>query len=328
MINKIYNSFRPESAKSSLVSKKKRVFKFFLKLAVSAGLVVWIIFKVNWSEVLIYVKELMVWQILLYASIFIIGVVISSYKWKLLAETKDIRLPLWSYFKFYLTGAFINNFMPSFIGGDTYRSYQTGKASNDRYIEAASTVLADRITGFIGAVILAVGFSIINAKTVLNNPLLIIINVLLVASFATDIIILGIRKLPVWPTIKKYIPGIILRVAREIKSFDRHSSVLKKAIFWGVIFNVVGVGIENYILFYALGIKIGLINYCTVIFLISIVSALPISINNIGIKEWAYITFFGIFGIGASAVVTVAIISRFLQMIITFAALPIYLRNK
>ncbi len=77
-----------------------------------------------------------------------------------------------------------------------------------------------------------------------------------------------------------------------------------------------------------MGIQIGIIDYLSVIFLISIVSSVPITINNIGIKEWAYITFFGFFGAPAAAVISVAIISRTIQMLLSFFALPIYLSEK
>jgi predicted SPOUT superfamily RNA methylase MTH1 len=46
------------------------------------------------------------------------------------------------------------------------------------------------------------------------------------------------------------------------------------------------------------------------------------------VKEWAYVTFFGFFGVSAAVVITVAILSRFLQMLLSFFALPVYLRNK
>ena len=77
-----------------------------------------------------------------------------------------------------------------------------------------------------------------------------------------------------------------------------------------------------------LSVGMNFLDYLSVIFLISIVASVPVSINNIGIKEWAYITFFAVFGIEASQVVSVAIISRFIQMLISFFALPIYLRRK
>jgi hypothetical protein len=71
-----------------------------------------------------------------------------------------------------------------------------------------------------------------------------------------------------------------------------------------------------------------MLDYLSIVFLISIVSAIPVSINNIGIKEWAYITFFGFFGIASSGALVAALLSRIVQMLISFAALPYYLKNK
>jgi len=101
-----------------------------------------------------------------------------------------------------------------------------------------------------------------------------------------------------------------------------------QSILLGIIFSFIGVAMLNYVLFQALGIEIGMLNYLSVIFLIAIISSIPVSVNNIGIKEWAYVTFFGLFGLNASAVLTVAIISRTIQMVVSFAALPMYLRRK
>jgi uncharacterized membrane protein YbhN (UPF0104 family) len=95
-----------------------------------------------------------------------------------------------------------------------------------------------------------------------------------------------------------------------------------------MVFALLGVAAANYVLFWSLGVKISLLDYLSVIFLISIVSAIPVSINNIGIKEWAYVTFFGFFGVNSAVVIAIAIISRFLQMLFSFFALPIYIKNK
>lgn len=306
---------------------KKKTIKFLLKLAVSAVFLFYIIFKVKWVEVLFYASEIKLWQIILYMSVYLLGILISSYKWKVLCDYKNIKHKLFDYFRFYLGGAFINNFMPSFIGGDTFRAYQIGK-QNEKYIEAGSTVLMDRITGFVGAAVLSIIFGILNFKNVIHSKMLIIINVLIIFSLFSDLLIIRFARSSYFQKIKKYIPEKILELAKEVRNYNNDTKILYKAVFWSAIFNFVGVAMANYVLFLSLGIKVGLLNYLSAVFLISIISALPISINNIGIKEWAYITFFGAFGVSSSAVVTVAILSRFLQMVISFAALPVYLKSK
>lgn len=304
----------------------KKNIKFIIKFSISAILLTWIIIQTNWEEVFIALSEAKAWKIVIYILALLLGMAISAYKWKILVNFKNIRRPFRDFFRFYLAGTLVNSFMPSFIGGDTFRAYQIGK-EDKKYVEAASTVMIDRITGFIGFTILVIVFGLLNIKTVLANKVLIIADVLVLLSFSFDILLAKIKKLSSWKRIYKYLPEKILALIEEIDHYNS-SQIVSKAISFSMLFALVGVALSNYILFWALGIHIGLLNYLSVIFLISIISSLPISINNIGIKEWAYITFFGLFGVNTSLVIAAALLSRLIQMLISLLALPTYLRSK
>lgn len=302
----------------------KKYAKIFLKIIVSALFLFWVIFKVDWNAVVADVLNLNGYYLVAYVGVVLLGIIISSYKWKVLANYKGINLSLFEFFKFYLTGTFINNFMPSFIGGDTYKAYETGKPQG-RYIEAASSVFMDRITGLFGATILALIFSILNFEKVISNKTLIIVNAVVLLSFLTDIVIAKVRNFSFWSRFKKYFPEKISAFIIDLGTYNNNSKILRKVILLVFLFDFVGVALANYILFLAFGMHIGIVDYFSVIFLISIISSVPISINNIGIKEWAYITFFGIFGLPSSGIIAVAITSRIIQMLISFFALPIYI---
>ncbi len=306
----------------------KKSAKFFLKFLVSVGFAAWVIHNVNWNDVVFHLTEIKWWQIAIYITIVVFGMLVSAYKWKFLAEEKGLRFPFFDFFKLYFTGSFINNFMPSFIGGDTYRAYETGKPEK-KYTEAASAVMMDRITGFIGGSILAFIFALFNIGGILESRILIIFYALLLLSFVFDIFLAQLRHSEyLRQRLGKFIPEKIKSFLKELGSYNNDSGILSRATLWGAIFAFVGVAIPNYILFLSLGIKIGIMDYLSTIFIISIISAIPISINNIGLKEWAYVTFFGIHGISAAPVISVAILSRFLQMLLSFFALPMYIRNK
>lgn len=307
--------------------KLNKTLKFLIKIAVSLGFLAWIIFRVNWSEVWFYLNEIKPWHILVYVFFVIGGMIISAHKWKMLSDYKGIELPFSDFFKFYLTGTFINNFMPSFIGGDTFRAYQVGK-KEQKYLEAASTVMIDRITGFAGATILVLAFSLLNLKTILQNNLLVIIDLLILLSLLVDVFLATARHFSFWEKMHTLLPKKISDLVRELDHYNHNSKILFRSIGWSMLFALVGVAAANYVLFLSLGVKIGILDYLSVIFLISIISAVPISINNIGIKEWAYVTFFGFFGVSASIVIAIAIISRFLQMLMSFLALPVYLQSR
>jgi len=94
---------------------------------------------------------------------------------------------------------------------------------------------------------------------------------------------------------------------------------------YSFLFNLIGVGLANLILFWSLGININLWDYFSVIFLISIVASIP---AGVGLKEWAYIAYFAPLGISIPGAVMVAILNRFLHGLVNLVALPIYLRSK
>jgi glycosyltransferase 2 family protein len=307
---------------------KIKILKIILKILVSLAFVAWLVFKIKWLEVWKYIEKINWIYIILYLAITLIAIAISARKWQHLVKAKKINLDYVDSFKLYFTGTFINNFMPSIVGSDAFRTYQIGKREG-KYTEAASTVVMDRVTGLVAAMLMSIAFALINIKSTLAFPLLYTANILIILSFGTDLFIYQFRRFKRGKElVKKILPVKVLYFFEQISHYQREKRVLKKAILLGIAFDLVGIAFSNYILFYSLGIHIGIINYFTVIFLISIVSSLPISINNIGLKEWSYVAFFGLFGLNASAVTTVAILSRFLQMILSFAALPLYFKLK
>lgn len=305
----------------------KKHLKRILKILVSLAFLFWVIFKVDWFGVLKDLETIKWEYLFLYVAAILGGMLICSYKWKVLANYKKIDLTLGDFFKYYLTGTFINNFMPSFIGGDTFKAYETGKGQG-RYIEAASAVVMDRIVGVFSATILALLFTLINISSVLHDRTLVIVNIIVLISFMIDITIMVARHWKFWGRFKKYLPEKLSAFMIDMGTYSADKNLFKKVILLAFAFYFVGIAIANYILFAALGIRINIVDYLSVIFLISIISSVPVSINNIGIKEWAYITFFGAFGVSAGAAVTVAIISRLVQMLLSFFALPVYLQSR
>lgn len=306
-----------------------KIVKLTMKLLISSGFVLWLVFKVNWNEVLFYIKKLSFFSVLIYVLILLSGMFISAAKWKMLAQHKGIREPLFSYFKYYLSGTFVNNFMPSFIGGDAFRAYQAGSRSG-KMKEAVSSVVVDRITGLLGALILTAVFFAVNYQHIKENNLLLMLELCVLAALVCFFVLMYLRGLKVWQFLGGHMPQKIKQLFTEISSYADHGGLIAKSVMWSLAFGMVGLAAANYALFKSLGIEIKLADYLSVIFLISVVSSIPISINNIGIKEWSYLTFFGFFGVPSASVVAVAIISRFLQMLVSFLALPFYFngRNK
>ncbi len=307
----------------------KKIFLTAGKMAVSLLFLYWLIIKINWRDVFFYAQKISFWQILIYFLLFFLSTSISAYKWSILARAKNFSISFKESLNLYLAGSFINNFMPSFIGGDTYKAYILGKLDGEkRYAQAASTVILDRLTGLLGTMFLVLFFGILNWKVVAAHYFFLV----LLAGIAGGILFLFIleksTKYIFWEKLSQKLPKKILEFVKILHQYYLDKKLFLRAILLAVLFAFVGLALLNFVMFWALGIKISILNYLSVIFLISIVSSIPLSINNIGVQEWAYITFFGIFGIDPAAVITVSIIIRILQMLASFTALPFYLKNK
>lgn len=303
---------------------KKNLLKF-AKIFVSASLVFWLIFSINWQEVLEIISGVKIGFLFLFLLFYLAGIFISAYKWRKLAEFRGFSFPFSFFIKTYLFGALLNNFFPSIIGGDTFRSYELGK-KNKNYVESSSTVVADRITGFLGLIFLAVLFGLGNIfiQKQFDSYFYLVLSTLLVLFFALLFIYSFHTKSLQY--FLNFLPHIIKEYSAKLISF-RKPSVALPASVWSILFAFVGLALANYSLFLAVGVSLDWLSYLGVIFFISIASSFPISIGNIGVKEWAYITFFGLFGVTSATAIAVVLLSRAIQLLVNLFVLPFYLKD-
>lgn len=305
----------------------KKTLLLIVKIFISVGLVVWLIERVDWRSVLTQLSSI-TWPLLvLYVVFQLLGNLISAKKWQTIARFKGLSFSLRDAFFAYLTGTFVNNFLPSTIGGDAYRSLWLARHSGAR-AAALSTVIFDRFIGLWTIALLALLFSPVLFPFIKGSPALSLVYVALAVFFVMDLIITYAYCQSWFHTLIARLPFHKLRRFLEEIIFYTKKHIWLKTSLWSALFIFVGLVLSNFTLFHALGSDIGIIPFASVMFLVAIVSSVPLSINNIGIKEWAYITFFTLVGVSAETAVTVAILSRFIQMILSFIALPQYLRKE
>jgi len=303
---------------------QKKILKFILKLLISAFFIGLIIYKVDWSESWQYLRKIEIWQIAIYLAVIFSGLFISAKKWQELCLFKGLRDSFLNFFKLYLTGAFINNFVPSTIGGDIFRAYQIGKKAK-KYSQATAAVVMDRFTGLLALMLMSPIFFLLNFSRVSGVYLLVISNLIIAGSLVAFVIFWKTRKTAWMRKILSFLPDKIINFLEELADFGSDLKIFGRAMIYSFLFNLIGVGLANLILFWSLGINIDLLDYFSVIFLISIVASIP---AGVGLKEWAYIAYFAPLGISILGAVMVAILNCFLQGLVNLAALPIYLKSK
>lgn len=305
----------------------KKALLLALKIIVSIGLILWLIERVDWGSVLVKLTTIS-WPLLfLYVVLQLSGNLISAKKWQVIARFKGLVFSLKEAFFAYLTGTFINNFLPSTIGGDTYRGIWLAKKSGAK-AASFSTVIFDRFIGLWTIALLALLSSPVLFSFIKESPSLAITYSVIIIFFIVDLIITYVYCKQWFHRLVVRLPFFKLRRFLEEIIFYTKKHIWLRTSLWSMLFIFVGLVLSNFTLFHALGSDVSIIPFASVMFLVAIVSSVPLSINNIGIKEWAYITFFSLIGINIETAVTVALLSRFIQMLLSFIALPHYLASR
>ncbi len=298
----------------------KKTIYTISKIVCAVILVGLLISTIHWQDVfatIIHANGLFVG---LFVVLYAVGIAISAHKWHVLGKHMHFTQPYFFYLKTYLLGTFLNNFFPSFVGGDAYRTLALGKRAG-RTAESMATVVVDRITGLVVIVCLALLCGGVHYQRFVSGDEMAFMIGGVSVCFAVCVYLtsIGMRTKKMPACVQKY---------RDIFAAFRTGHILSVACGYATIFSFVGIACANYMLFVAFHVDISVIDYMSVIFLTNLIASLPISVGNIGTKEWAYIFLFGLFGMHSSALVAIVLVSRVLQMLVSFCALPLYLRHK
>src|SRR3989338_1632490 len=166
----------------------KKALLFSIKVIVSMGLVLWLIERVDWAVVGARLYDVSIPLLSLYVFFQLSGNLISSRKWQIIAGFKELHFTVKDGFFTYLTGAFINNFLPSTLGGDAYRSLWLAKRSRAR-AAALSTVIFDRFIGLCTMALLALALSPLLFPFIRESIPLALILAALAIFFIVDLVI-------------------------------------------------------------------------------------------------------------------------------------------
>jgi uncharacterized membrane protein YbhN (UPF0104 family) len=217
----------------------------------------------------------------------------------MLGSSVGLQQPLGAYVRFYFIGMFFNLFGPSTLGGDVVRALYLGGGRRPGL--ALNSVLFDRVSGF--AVLMAVGSAGLALSPQFHFPPL-----LTAAVVAGGLgILLGWWTLPVLVCL---LPGhnrLRRQVEDELAPFWRDPSLLSRVALTSAAFHLSQVLLQ-YLLVRAAGAEVPL-SYCLIFHpLLSVMTALPISVSGFGVREGSYLFFLGRVGVSEPVAVAVGLL--------------------
>lgn len=92
-------------------------------------------------------------------------------RWFVILRAFNIKLRFRNVFEIYAIGAFFNTFLPGGTGGDAVRVLYAVRSVTNGKIACGMSVVADRISGLYGMMLVSVVLVLANADTVLGHPI-------------------------------------------------------------------------------------------------------------------------------------------------------------
>ncbi len=279
----------------SFYTKNKNTINIILRVTVSVSLVVYLFMTQfrDLSSIIEILKSSNKTLMALSLSTHIFGTWITAYRWKTLLNTQDVRLSIATLSAIVLIGSFFNNFLPTSIGGDVFRTYDVSKKAEIPLGTSASIILIERFAGVVSAAVFAVialflGFTTIGNQSIVIPIVIFFLICVIIAIIIVNPSIFGINKLFRKFGFLQKMREKLSSVFNTLESFKDYKMVLLKVLIYSFLLQF-AVMLNYYLASLAVGIDLGITAFLFMVPVISIITMIPISIGGIGLRENAIV---------------------------------------
>jgi len=298
-----------------------------IKILVSASLIGYLIYNVDWTSVLAEVGEAEPVALSLALLILFVQVLVSAWKWQISLSIHTLEYDTGKLLRILFIAFFFNNFLPTAVGGDIYRVYRTLPADG-RKSKAVSALLLDRIVGLLSLLFIGgIGAAIIYARdgdsragalfVALMFP--VVLALMLPSLLRSSSFSLLNEKLARLPKLEPLVHNakLILRGGRSLLHLLGASALFQVLAILAII-----------LLFAAVRTTGIIVESAVVGTMYAIASLLPISINGIGVMEGSFALTAEQFGISFDSAVIVALILRLGMVFLSLVGAVLFLLDK
>ncbi|RJP29108.1 MAG: UPF0104 family protein [Candidatus Omnitrophota bacterium] len=306
----------------------KKVFSLFLRIAISAFLLFLLFKQIDTSSLVANIRSTDKYILSIAFLIYFLTYIICLFRWEMLLKAIKINLPLKRVIISFAGGSFFSMFLPSTIGGDLIRSIDLSMHTK-RPREVIATVLLDRLSGYIGLVIVAIVSIIIGWRQMDGQPVIITTMLVIVGMLVLILVVLFNNS--IYSKVNKLLHSkksgglrdMIKNLHNEIYVFRNHKGVIINNIFMSVLLQIT-IPVSYYFIGLSFGIKINMLYYFIFIPIISAIAMLPISLGGLGLRDAATVFFFAKVGLGKDLAFAMSLTSFFIMVVYSIIGGLIY----
>jgi glycosyltransferase 2 family protein len=282
-----------------------------LKVSMSAALVLWILRGTSVTEILGAIRTASLPLVLLAFSLYLVGWAISVTRWRILLAAQHVRAPAGFLLRSYLVAVFFNNLLPSTIGGDTVRAYDSWRLGHSK-ADAVAVIFVDRFMGMLSLFLFALAATL--GMRWLSGPLPLL--PLWMGTGAGGLLLLTWALFMPSPRFSNTFARLpfplpdavrrkLARAAAAMAVFRADRAALGKALGLSLVLQA-NVILHYWLIALALGLEVPMLAFFLVVPLALAVMAIPVSVNAIGVRESAFAFFLGMFGVATVEAVAFA----------------------
>ncbi len=285
-----------------------------LKGAVSGVLILYLISRVDLSSVLDALCRAHPGWIGVAIGLHVVGLGLSAYRWKSLLSIFNQGYGYGYLVRSLLSGLFFNQFLPSTIGGDALRAYQT-PSDKGEHVPAVGVVFVERSVGMLTLLVVGSIAAVSMQNSVADSlriPFMILSSGCILAFLGVSVFGMPER----WEREglgTGRLAGLIGRFIEAIRAYRGQRAILGRAMIATILLQL-NVILCWSVLARALEINVSLEGFFLVIPALALVLLLPVSINGIGLRENGLLALLVPLGVGAPEAVALAWVDYAIQL--------------
>ena len=289
----------------SFYRENKKLILLLVRIIISVSLIVFLV-KTQFKDIrsaLEIIKSVNKPLLILSLSTHIFGIWITAVRWNTLLGTQKVKLGTTTLTLTVLIGFFFNNFLPTSIGGDVFRTYDAAKKANIPIETSASIIIVERFSGIISAstyaiIALFLGFTAIGNQSFIIPVIIFFIICIIIAFFILNPSMLRLNKLIDRIKFLKKVKEKLANIYFTFLSFKKFKWVLVRVLIYSFLLQF-AVILNYFLAAKSLGINLNLTAFIFIVPVVTIIAMVPISIGGIGIRENTLVFIMTAIGVGS-----------------------------
>ena len=275
----------------SFYRKNKKAIFLVIRIAISASLIAYLIKTQikSFSDIVEILKSSDKVLLLLSLSTHALGTYITAVRWKALLKTQKVKLGTATLSVTVLIGSFFNNFLPTSIGGDVFRTYDASKKGKIPLSTSASIILVERFSGVVSAATYAIialflGFTAIGHRSVIIPIVIFFVVSVILAFLIINPSLFGLGKISGRFRFTRKLTEKLFNFYNTLASFKKYKLVLVEVLIFSFLLQFTVI-LNYYLAARALGINLNLTAFIFIVPVVATIAMIPISVGGIGLRE-------------------------------------------